>query len=201
MEVEVAEIDFGGGRDGIVPVGSYLNDAAKRMGVTAVTCTSEEHGCAFEIEEGADLLSPVSDDEKEHLDKLGRNSKSRLGCYAQIQKPGVIVVMAKKEAEAATESQTQDDRNEKYRKEFGELPLEKKIANLVQLEAITISETLSYVMNAPYTVFDKIGDVLAEFGFKKEEAEKAAARPGKTSAGKAKPAASPKKETPPVAEV
>lgn len=199
MEVEVADIDFGEGRDGIVPVGTYLNDAAKRMGVNSVTCTVEGHECAFDIESGAELLSEITEDEKEHLEKLGRSSNSRLGCYAQIQKPGVIVVMAKKEADKTNETKTENDRNEEYRKQFGELPLEKKIANLVQLEAMTISETLSYVMNAPYTVFDKIGDVLAEFGFKKEEAEKAAARPGK-SAGAKQPSDA-KKGATPAAEV
>lgn len=183
-----AEIQFGNGREGVVPVGTYLGDAAKRMGVPMEGCELPEHGCKFIIEKGADLLSNITDGEKEHLAAKERKDSIRLGCYAQIQKPGVIVVMSKKETTSPDETKAADERDESYRKEFSELPLEKKIANLVQLEAITVGETLSYIVNSPYTVFDKIGDVLAEFGFKKEEAEKAASRPGK-----AEPAAKPKK--------
>ncbi|MGH9946185.1 MAG: hypothetical protein ACRD6X_03205, partial [Pyrinomonadaceae bacterium] len=65
-----------------------------------------------------------------------------------------------------------DSQDDSYRKEFAELPLEKKIANLVHLEAITFTETLAFVVNSPFTVIDKIGDVLAEFGLNKETAEK-----------------------------
>jgi len=177
-----AEIQFGDGREGVVPLGTYLGDAAKRMGVPMEGCELPEHGCEFSIEQGADLLSAVTDGEKEHLAAKERKDNIRLGCYAQIKEPGVIVVMSKKETVSPEEAKASEERDETYRKEFAELPLEKKIANLVQLEAITVGETLSYIVNSPYTVFDKIGDVLAEFGFKKEEAEKAAARPAEKAA-------------------
>ena len=57
------------------------------------------------------------------------------------------------------------------------MPLEKKIANLVQLETIALGETVSFIINSPFKIADKVMDVMAEFGFKKEEREKEAARP------------------------
>ena len=62
-----------------------------------------------------------------------------------------------------------EDRSEEYRKEFAEMPLEKKIANLVQLETIALGETVSFIINSPFKIADKVLDVMAEFGFKKEE--------------------------------
>jgi hypothetical protein len=61
-----------------------------------------------------------------------------------MEDPGEVVVMTKAKEKPATESQEKnDDSNEAYRKEFAELPLEKKIANLVQLESIALGETVS----------------------------------------------------------
>jgi hypothetical protein len=57
------------------------------------------------------------------------------------------------------------------------MPLEKKIANLVQLETIALGETVSFIINSPFKIADKVMDVMAEFGFKKEEQQKEAARP------------------------
>ena len=78
------------------------------------------------------------------------------------------------------------DMNEQYRKEFAELPLEKKIANLVQLETIALGETVSFIINSPFKIADKLMDVMAEFGFKKEEQQKEAARPAEHKAKEAK---------------
>ena len=85
--------------------------------------------------------------------------------------------MVDKKKETKTDTKENDARDEAYRKEFTELPLEKKIAELMQLEAIALGETFAFVINSPFKVFEKIGDVMAEFGFKKEEDEKRRARP------------------------
>jgi len=181
------EIRFGNGREGIVPLGSYLIDAARRMGVDAVgDCVDlEDHDCAFEIDEGIELLSEMSDAEREHLPEGARKRRTRLACYAKIEKPGVIVVMAKEKKETKPEDKTVDDREEEFRKEFAKLPLEKKIAELMQLEAITLSETFAYVMNGPFKVAEKIGDVMAEFGFQKEADQKERSRPTQDASDKA----------------
>ncbi len=174
------EIHFKGqGRDGVVPVGSYLIDAAKRMGVQGLPeCTEAgSHSCFFDIEGGFELLSEISEVEAELLREAKLSNKARLGCFAKIERPGVIVVMAKERIEDEPKNQGQENEEEKYREEFTALPLEKKISTLMQLEAIALSETVAYVMNSPFTIADKIGDVLAEFGFKKEEDQKKKKRP------------------------
>jgi len=185
MSEGFVEISFGEGREGIVPVGTYLIDAAGRIGVKSIFDCKElgAHDCAIEIEEGNDLLSEMTDAERAELPE-DAGKKTRLACYAKIEKPGVIVAMVKqkKAADAAAEEKKVEEQEDAYRKEFESLPLEKKIHSLVQLEAIAFGETISFVINSPFKVFEKIGDVLAEFGFQKEEAEKAQARPAEEAA-------------------
>ena len=84
--------------------------------------------------------------------------------------------MTEKKQEETRSADTEQS-EERYKKEFAELPLEKKIATLVQFEAIALGETVSYLINSPFTIFDKAMDVMAEFGFRKDIKEKAAARP------------------------
>jgi ferredoxin len=172
------EIRFGEGREGIVPTGTYLIDVAGRFGVKSILDCQElgNHDCAIEIEEGSELLSPITDAERDNF-PADANKRTRLACFAKIEKPGVIVAMVKQKKDEAAEEKKADDRDEAYRKEFAAEPLEKKIANLVQLEVITLGETFAYVVNSPFKIFEKLGDVMAEFGFKKEEEERRRARP------------------------
>jgi hypothetical protein len=86
------------------------------------------------------------------------------------------------------------DANEQYRKEFAELPLEKQIANLVRLETIALGETVSFIINSPFKIADKFMDVMAEFGLKKEEREKEAARPAEHTKEAGDPEAKTKKK-------
>ncbi|MEP6945786.1 MAG: hypothetical protein ABJA02_07710 [Acidobacteriota bacterium] len=66
--------------------------------------------------------------------------------------------------------------------EFQALPLEKKLAELFRMEAVALGETLSFVVNSPYLVIEKIGDVLAEFGMKMDRESKKARRAEATAA-------------------
>lgn len=171
------------GRSGIVAVGTYLIDAAKRLGIKLEgDCIHVEslHFCSVIIKGGADLLSPLTTAETEHFSKEGRRNNERLACQAKIEKPGEVIIMTEERKEAP---KTEDETTEQYVKEFTDLPLEKKIANLMKLEAIALGETFSYVINSPYTIADKVMDVMAEFGFKKEEEAKKAARPEEGAAG------------------
>jgi len=79
----------------------------------------------------------------------------------------------KKVEEKPSEEKIRED----YQKEFQELPLEKKIASLVELESIALSETFSFILNSPYLVVGKVMDVLAEFGWAMEADAKKQARP------------------------
>jgi ferredoxin len=165
------------GRDGIVAVGTYLIDAMKRFGIrTEEVCDpAGEHFCAVTITEGADLLSPKTEVESKYFEANGGGEGERLACQVMIERPGSISIMTKKKKEEEAEEKSEPAAD--FKKEFAEMPLEKKIANLVQLEAITLGDTFSFIANSPYLIFEKIGDIMAEFGMKLERDSKAATRP------------------------
>jgi ferredoxin len=94
--------------EGLVAVGSYLGDAAKRLGVKfEAECTVEpaEHHCAVEVKKGGELLSEATAGEKETLKdaKLGRGW--RLACHAKIEKVGEVVVMTKEKPKVEEEAE------------------------------------------------------------------------------------------------
>ncbi len=163
-------------RSGVIPVGTYLFDAARRLGIE-VDCErlGESDACAMRVTAGEEFLSQVTEKEKQHLTAKRLKNGERLACQVRIETPGEITVMTheKKEEEKPKEAV----RVEEYRKEFEELPLEKKVASLLELEAITLSETFSFVLNSPSHIVGKVMDVLAEFGLKLEEKDKEAKRP------------------------
>lgn len=176
-------------REGVMPVGSYLTDAAGRLGIRPERkCAPFEniHFCKMSVLEGRDLLSPPTEHETEYLSTEQGPADDRLGCQAKITESGDIVIMTTetKEEKAETEAETV---GKEYTKEFAELPLEKKMAQLVELEAIALGETVSFVINSPYLIFQKAMDVMAEFGLKKEEQGKKAARPAEHVAETEKP--------------
>jgi len=161
---------------GIAVVGTYLIDAARRLGIEIIDecgrlglCDS----CAVTIKSGAEFLTAPTKAEIELLSEERRKNGERLSCQAKIGKVGEIVIVTKKKEEDANAK----DINEEYRQEFADLPLEKKIANLLQLEAMTLSETFSFILNSPYKIVGKVMDVMAEFGLKIEDETKNATRP------------------------
>lgn len=163
-------------RDGIVAVGSYLLDAARRLGIDL---QNEEFGEAeffvFKVTKGSELLSEPTKTEIELLTAERRKQGERFACQAKIEKSGEIIVMtAKKKEEKKPDA---EETQEEYRKKFEDLPLEKKIASLFELEAIALSETFSFVINSPSMIVGKVMDVLAEFGLKMEDQAKKQARP------------------------
>lgn len=159
--------------EGLVAVGTYLSDAAKRFGIKFEDeCVpgSGEHYCQVQVINGAEFLSEKTAAENEaNLDQGWR-----IACHAKIGKVGEVVVMTKEKAAAIEEDK---DQAEDYRKRFEDLPLEKKMAELVRLESIALSETLNFVVNSPYKVADKVMDFLAEFGVKAEAEKKESAKP------------------------
>ncbi len=163
-------------RDGIVAVGTYLLDAARRLGIDLQGEEFDEtEFFVFKITKGSELLSAPTKTEIKHLSAERRKQGERLACHAKIKKAGEIVVMTakKKEEEKPDEEKMRED----YRKQFEELPLEKKIASLFELETIALGETLSFVINSPSMIVGKFMDVLAEFGLKMEDEAKKQTRP------------------------
>lgn len=162
-------------RDGIAVAQSYLIDAARRIGVE-ITC--ERLGltddCAVTIKEGGKLLSNPTKAEKEVLGDERLKKGERLGCQTKLEKPGEIVILtAEKKKEAKSEAEEAED----YRKKFADLPLEKKIADLVRLEAIALGETFNFILNSPSNIVSKVMDVMAEFGLKMDADAKDAITP------------------------
>jgi ferredoxin len=172
---------------GTVATGSYLSDVFKRFGVRYdLNCDrpNDLHGCEVTITSGEELLSPFTSVETEHFGKNGRRTDRRLACEARIVKPGEIVIMTDEKQEAP---KAEEPIKEKFQEEFEAMPLEKKIAHLLRMEAVTLGETVAYVVNSPMKVVEKVGDVIAEFGMKLEREAKKASRP-KESDGEKPPA-------------
>jgi ferredoxin len=162
-------------RNGIGVVGSYLIDAARRLGVEIRDESGRlglDDSSAVTVKSGAEFLSAPTKAEKEQLTEERRANGERLASQAKIEKAGEIVILTSERKEEPV-----IDPNEEYRKEFAELPLEAKIANLVKLESMALSETINFVLNSPYAIGGKIVDVLAQFGFKIDEEAKKTAQP------------------------
>jgi ferredoxin len=171
-------------REGVVPVGTYLSEAAGRLGIrTERKCVPFEnvHFCQLSVLKGAERLSEPTAHESEFLAAETAAPDERLGCQTKITEPGEIEIMTK-ESKSETSEEKAEEAAKEYTKEFAELPLEKKIAQLVQLEAIALGETMSFVINSPFLIFEKAMDVMAEFGLKKEARDKQATRPAEHAA-------------------
>ncbi len=184
-------------RNGVVAVGTYLINAAGRLGIEIEDeCgrRGECDSCAVTVKKGTDLLSKHTKAEIEHLSEKRRKAGERLACQAKIEKSGEVVIMTK--AKAAEEKPAKETKTEEFRKEFEQMPLEQKVASLLELEAITLSETVSYVFNAPYEFAGKVMGVMSNFGRKMEDDSKKATRPKehKPAENEAK-SESPKKKT------
>src|SRR5919202_993197 len=110
------------GRNGLVAEGTYLLDAAKRLGVTLPT-ECEGRGqcdtCAVVVEEGATLLSSLTEAEREHLSPERLAAGERLACQTKVERGGELVLrpVPVTEREETTEETVSD-----FRKEFKELP-------------------------------------------------------------------------------
>lgn len=170
--------------EAVVAAGSFLNDVANRLGVRIdEDCIPKNgvHFCEVAVTTGADLLSLETKAERKHFGNHLRKAIVRLACEARIEKCGEIVIMTKEKAE---EPKVETAR-EPFQEEFSALPLEKKIARLMRMEAETLGETFAFVVNSPLKVVEKVGDVIAEFGIKLEKEAKEAARSAEAAGGSA----------------
>lgn len=161
---------------GLVAVGTYLSDAARRIGIELQTEEFVEKVFAVvTINKGGELLSAPTKIETELLSDARRERGERLAEQVKIEKAGEITVMST--AKKVEEKPTEEEKQEQYRKDFEELPLPKKIASLLELESIALSETLSFIINSPSKLVSMGMDVLAEMGLKMEDEAKKQSRP------------------------
>lgn len=162
---------------GIGVVGSYLIDAAKRLGVD-ITDECGRLGlcddCAVTIKSGAEFLTEPTKAETEILKEERLKKGERLSCQAKIKEAGEIVIETHEKKDPRTEEQK---KYEEFRKEFDALPLGEKIAHLVELEKVAFGETLAFILNSPYAIGGEVVSFLSKFGFKFDKEAKEAQKP------------------------
>jgi ferredoxin len=161
------------GITGVVAEGTYLIDAARRMGASLGTgCTAgkgECPACVISVKSGAALLSLPSLAEEKQLGVEHLDQNLRLACQVKIENPGEIVVMV------ATRPQTRTaptNNEAELKTKFGALPLNKKIATLLQLEAITMSEAFDSAIEKPLAYGAKTFDAIANRARARSEQKK-----------------------------
>jgi len=92
-----------------------------------------------------------------------------------VAKAGEITIMT---AEKEKKSKERPDEDKMFAA-FSELPLDEKLSKLVKMEAAALSETISFVLDSPFKVFEKIGDLMADIGMKKDAESKSGNVSGK----------------------
>src|ERR1043165_126242 len=152
------------GQNGLVAEGTYLWDAAKRLGVRLpAECNGrgECDTCACIVEEGATLLSSLTEAERTRLSPERLAAGERLACQAKIERGGEVVLRPVPVTERA---ETTDETAKDLKKEFRDLPLSRKLAPLVELEAVTLFQTLETIIDVPFALGGKVMDVMAGWG-------------------------------------
>ncbi|HYO90169.1 MAG TPA: 2Fe-2S iron-sulfur cluster-binding protein [Pyrinomonadaceae bacterium] len=166
------------GRSGVIAEGTYLWDAAKRLGVR-LPAECEGRGecdtCAVIVEKGATLLSSLTESERVHLSPERLAAGERLACQVKIERGGEELVL--RPVPATERAETTQETVKGLRKEFKELPLERKLATLVELEAVTMFQTLSAIADIPYKIGGKVLDLMAGRGRQLSQREREERRP------------------------
>ncbi len=171
-----------GRRSGVVAEGSYLWAAVKRIGVR-LPAECEGRGqcdtCAVVVEQGATLLSGLTDAERKILSPERLASGERLSCQAKIDSGGDVVLRPVPLTERA---ETTEEAARDLREEFKRMPLKKKFATLVGIEADMAYETLVRAVDIPFDIFGKGLDLLANRGRRIAQSERASHRPADNAA-------------------
>jgi ferredoxin len=162
MEVEMSvSITFEpSGISGVVAPGTYLIDAARRMGASLGSgCTAGKGdcpSCVVSVKTGAELLSSPSAAEEKQLGPEYLDQAYRLACQTKIENPGDVVVMVS--AVQPHRPATPAENEAELRKKFAGLPLSKKLATLVQFEALTMTEAFDSAIEKPLAFGSKLFD-------------------------------------------
>ena len=137
------------GFTGLVAEGTYLIEAARRMGVPlARDCNGPEcTSCLVFVTAGNQLLSEPTEHERNSLGVQEVEQKQRLACQTIIERAGELVVQVLPARKADAED---------MRKTFGELPFAQKLATLVQLETIAVSEALDQISSRSLSIAEKL---------------------------------------------
>ena len=164
-------------RNGVVAEGTYLWAAVKRIGVR-LPAECDGRGqcdtCAVVVSEGATLLSGLTDAERKILSPERLASGERLACQAKVERGGDVVL---RPVPATERAETAEEAARDLRDEFRRMPLKKKFATLVGIEADMAYETLVRAADIPFDLFGKGLELLAGRGRRLAQNERAARRP------------------------
>jgi ferredoxin len=152
------------GQGGLVAEGTYLWDAAKRLGVRLpAECNGlgECDTCAVVVETGATLLSSLTESERTRLSPERLAAGERLACQAKVEHGGEVVLRPVPVTERA---ETSNEAAKDLKKEFRELPLKSKVATLVELEGVTLFQAFDAIISVPFTIGEKVMDYMAGWG-------------------------------------
>jgi len=133
---------------GLVAPGTYIWEAARRLGVSIpTTCRGrgECDSCAVVIERGADLLSPPTRAEEKMLGE--RLPSERLACQAILERSGDVSVRLAPLGEGDQQSET--------RSTLRGLPLKEKVGALIELEAETVTGALNSLRGSYHALIGK----------------------------------------------
>jgi ferredoxin len=169
-------------RSGVVAEGTYLWAAVKRIGVR-LPAECEGRGqcdtCAVVVAEGATLLSGLTDAERKFLSPERLAAGERLACQAKLERGGDVALRPVPKTERA---ETTEEAARDLREEFRRMPLKKKFATLVGIEADVAYETLVRAVDIPFELFGKGLDLLAVRGRRLAQSERASHRPAGSAA-------------------
>jgi ferredoxin len=141
------------GPSGLVAEGTLVLDAAKRLGFhipTECEGRGECDTCAVKIINGATLLSQLTEGERKQLSAERLAGGERLACQCKAERGGELSLRLVAQTERA---RTAEEKTADLKKEFKELPFQRKMSTLIQLETMAMSEA-----------FDTIADRSAALG-------------------------------------
>jgi len=163
--------------EGIIAEGTYLWDAAKRLGVR-LPAECEGRGqcdtCAVVIGEGMSLLSSLTDAEREHLSPERLAVGERLACQTQIERGGDLILRL---APTTERQPTTEETARDIGREFREMPLDRKLRTLVEFEAVTAYQTIKTISEVPSRIGGVLLNLMAGRGRTLDERSRAARRP------------------------
>lgn len=143
------------GPSGLVAEGTSITDAARRLGFEIPDCGECDGTCAIRIVTGMTLLSDLTDTERKHLSLERLASGDRLACQCKADRGGELVIRLVAASERARSSK---EKTRDLRQEFSELPFDRKIATLMQLETVAVTEAFDKITDASISLGKKIFD-------------------------------------------
>lgn len=180
MSVQITfESDSG---SGLVAAGTYILEAAKRLGVTVpAECRGrgECDSCVVVIVRGAELLAAATSAEEKVLgrERLEHPTQAeRLACQAIMEKPGEIIVRLPPVREG-------EQQPSGFANTLRGLPFKEKVGALIELEAATITEALNSLRGSYHGLIDKFLNLNPQSAKEAEQTTKAAKQATKDSPG------------------